>query len=216
MTEIDPEYDRKRLSRCCVCRRRDHSDGRTYGNRDLATPADAGVDQPVPVGVQRLFTHCHRYGRGPLGFSSLAAVAARLVRSLADETFSQVRHHCGHPLCPHAVASVDPVLRRRSFGDRQQRRRTCLARRHSGSQKLFVRRFQCWGERAAILYSLIGSAKNGLDPESYLRQVLTRIADHPIRRIEELLQASLTKFDGAKTESYLESSVSDDIHLKIP
>jgi transposase len=44
------------------------------------------------------------------------------------------------------------------------------------------------GERAAILYSLIGSAKlNGLDPESYLRDVLTRIADHPIRRIEELL-----------------------------
>jgi hypothetical protein len=49
------------------------------------------------------------------------------------------------------------------------------------------------GERAAILYSLIGSAKlNGLDPESYLRDVLTRIADHPIRRIEELLPWNLT------------------------
>jgi len=48
------------------------------------------------------------------------------------------------------------------------------------------------GERAAVLYSLIGSAKlNGLDPESYLRQVLTRIADHPIRRIEELLPWNL-------------------------
>src|SRR6266705_3301055 len=44
------------------------------------------------------------------------------------------------------------------------------------------------GERAAALYSLIGSAKlNGLDPEAYLREVLTRIADHPITRIEELL-----------------------------
>lgn len=43
-------------------------------------------------------------------------------------------------------------------------------------------------ERAAAIYSLIGSAKlNGLDPEAYLRQVLTRIADHPISRIEELL-----------------------------
>jgi hypothetical protein len=28
---------------------------------------------------------------------------------------------------------------------------------------------------------------NGLDPEAYLRDVLTRIADHPITRIDELL-----------------------------
>jgi hypothetical protein len=44
------------------------------------------------------------------------------------------------------------------------------------------------GERAAAIYSLIGTAKlNGLDPETYLRNVLSRIADHPINRIEELL-----------------------------
>jgi hypothetical protein len=53
------------------------------------------------------------------------------------------------------------------------------------------------GERAAAIYSLIGSAKlNGLDPEAYLREVLSRIADHPITRIKELLPwniaASLT------------------------
>jgi hypothetical protein len=48
------------------------------------------------------------------------------------------------------------------------------------------------GERAAAIYSLIGSAKlNGLDPEAYLRQVLTRVADHPINRIEELLPWNL-------------------------
>lgn len=44
------------------------------------------------------------------------------------------------------------------------------------------------GQRAAAMYSLIGSAKlNGLDPEAYLRNVLARIADHPINRISELL-----------------------------
>ena len=44
------------------------------------------------------------------------------------------------------------------------------------------------GERAATIYSLIGTAKlNGLDPEAYLREVLLRIADHPIKRIAELL-----------------------------
>lgn len=44
------------------------------------------------------------------------------------------------------------------------------------------------GERAAGIYSLIGTAKlNGLDPEAYLRYVLERIAEHPINRIEYLL-----------------------------
>jgi transposase len=44
------------------------------------------------------------------------------------------------------------------------------------------------GESAAAIYSLVGSAKlNGVDPESYLRNVLSRIADHPIKHIEELL-----------------------------
>jgi transposase len=44
------------------------------------------------------------------------------------------------------------------------------------------------GESAAVLYSLIETAKlNGIDPEAYLQNVLSRIAEHPINRIEELL-----------------------------
>jgi transposase len=48
------------------------------------------------------------------------------------------------------------------------------------------------GERAAAIYSLIGTAKlNDRDPEAYLRAVLTRIADHPVNRIGELLPWNL-------------------------
>jgi transposase len=48
------------------------------------------------------------------------------------------------------------------------------------------------GERAATIYSLIGTAKlNNLDPEGYLRELITRIANHPINRIEELLPWNL-------------------------
>jgi hypothetical protein len=44
------------------------------------------------------------------------------------------------------------------------------------------------GERAAGIYSLIGSAKlNDLDPEAYLTKVFACIAEHSISRIEELL-----------------------------
>jgi len=43
------------------------------------------------------------------------------------------------------------------------------------------------GRRAAIIYTLIGTAElNGWDPEAYLRAVLERIADHPINCIGEL------------------------------
>jgi hypothetical protein len=50
----------------------------------------------------------------------------------------------------------------------------------------------CGGQRAAAMYSLIGSAKlNGLDPELYLRTVLARIADHPIAHIQDLLPWNL-------------------------
>ena len=38
------------------------------------------------------------------------------------------------------------------------------------------------------IYSLIGTAKlNGVDPEAWLRHVLTNIADHPFNRVDDFL-----------------------------
>jgi len=42
-------------------------------------------------------------------------------------------------------------------------------------------------ERSAAIYGLTGTAKlNSLNPEAYLREVLSRISDYPINRIEDL------------------------------
>jgi hypothetical protein len=48
------------------------------------------------------------------------------------------------------------------------------------------------GERAAAIYSLLGSAKlNGIGPEAWMTEVLWRVSDHPVHRIAELLPWNL-------------------------
>ena len=44
------------------------------------------------------------------------------------------------------------------------------------------------GERAAVMFSLIQTAKlNGVDPQAWLADVLARIADHNSQRLDQLL-----------------------------
>jgi hypothetical protein len=49
------------------------------------------------------------------------------------------------------------------------------------------------GERAASIYSLIGTAKLcGVEPQAYLRYVIGRITNHPVNRVDELLPWNVT------------------------
>ena len=44
------------------------------------------------------------------------------------------------------------------------------------------------GKRAACIYTILETAKmNGVNPQAYLTDVLARIADHPINKIDALL-----------------------------
>jgi IS66 C-terminal element len=84
-------------------------------------------------------------------------------------------------------SSLDRYLRKQRAQDQGSRAGNRLLAVEIRKNYLFAGS-DAGGERAAAIYSLIGSAKlNGLDPEAYLREVLSRIADHPITRIEELL-----------------------------
>lgn len=44
------------------------------------------------------------------------------------------------------------------------------------------------GERAAAMYSLVATAKlSDVDPRAWLADVLARIADHPLSKLDELM-----------------------------
>ena len=50
------------------------------------------------------------------------------------------------------------------------------------------------GQRAAVMYTLIGTAKlNDVDPQAWLADVLARIAEHPAGRLDELLPWNWSK-----------------------
>jgi hypothetical protein len=54
------------------------------------------------------------------------------------------------------------------------------------------------GERAAVIYSLIGTAKlNDVDPQAWLADILGRIAAIPLSRLGELLPWNWVRQDGS-------------------
>ncbi|VVE86054.1 transposase [Pandoraea sputorum] len=79
--------------------------------------------------------------------------------------------------CEDGQAEIDNLIAERALrGVAMGRRNYLFAGADSG------------GERAAAMYSLIGTARlNGINPEAYLTYVLERIADHPANRIDEMM-----------------------------
>lgn len=58
------------------------------------------------------------------------------------------------------------------------------------------------------MYTLLNTAKlNGLDPESYLSNVLSTIADHPLTRIDELLPWNVSLATAADDSSTIDMKV---------
>ena len=58
------------------------------------------------------------------------------------------------------------------------------------------------GQRAAVMYTLIVTAKmNNVDPQAWLADVLERIADHPARKLDELLPWNWTKRASAEAQA---------------
>ncbi|MET3234127.1 UNVERIFIED_ORG: hypothetical protein ABIC54_006343 [Burkholderia sp. 1263] len=90
------------------------------------------------------------------------------------------------PVFVESLACAGLLLQQRSGRDRQSDCRARIARRSNRKAEFFICRCGLRGERAAAMYSLIGSARlNGIGPEAYLHYVIERIADHPANRIDE-------------------------------
>jgi transposase len=170
---------------------------------DLADLAQAGRAAPAPLAVEavRQIDAIFAHERQINGGSAEARLAyrrehvAQLVAAL--ETWMQTERH---KLSRHAevARAIDYMLKRwPAFTRFLDDGRICL------SNNAAERALRCvalgrkaWlfagsdrgGDRAAIMYTLIGTAKlNGVDPQAWLADVLERIAEHPSNRLHELL-----------------------------
>ena len=102
------------------------------------------------------------------------------------------RDGSSHPIHALPLACSDTLRRCWVAGDRQQCGGTVFTRGVMGRKNYLFMGSDSGGQRAAALYSLIGTAKlNALDPALYLRAVLAQIPEYPINRIEQLLPWNL-------------------------
>jgi Transposase IS66 family/IS66 C-terminal element len=106
----------------------------------------------------------------------------------ARRALPQVRHRGCDPLCAIALECPRPLRRRRTLEIDNNAAERALRFVALGRKNFLFAGSDADGERAAAIYSLLGSTKlNGRDPEIYLQHVLERIAYHPVTKINGLL-----------------------------
>jgi IS66 C-terminal element len=80
---------------------------------------------------------------------------------------------------------VGALLRRWAFGNRNNPAERVLRAGAPGRKNYLFAGSDRGGESAGGIYDLIGTSKlNGIDPENYLLNVLSGIAEHRVNRIE--------------------------------
>jgi hypothetical protein len=94
----------------------------------------------------------------------------------------------GDRLQPQLLGRPRPLPRRRAIVHDQQRRRTRASLQRCRAPHWTFAGSDAGGRRAAALYTLIETAKlNDVDPQAWPADVLTRLQDHPAKRLAELL-----------------------------
>ena len=194
------------------CRRADHS--RQSARRPRRAEADhrhdgagcvvcAGRDRPAEIPTGAISTGRVRPVLGKSSASSQSKPIAEALAAWADQTVRQLSRKS-------ELAQAFRYMRARwialgrCFDDGRlaldnnpaERALRCIA---IGRKNFLFAGSDAGGRRAAAIYSLIESAKlNGLNPQHYIADLLARIADHPARRIAELLPWNWQPLDATR------------------
>ena len=156
---------------------------------------------PIAVGIVRRIDALFEIERSINGKSAEERLAKRrtLSRPLVDDLHVYMRTQVARLARGHDLAkAINYILKRwAAFTLFLEDGRVCLSNNAAerGLRGIALGR-KSWlfcgsdrgGQRAAAMYSLIVTCKmNGVDPQAWLADVLSRIASHPAHRLDELL-----------------------------
>jgi transposase len=156
---------------------------------------------PIAIEVVRRIDALFEIERSINGKSAQARLAIRqeLSRPLVEDLHVYMQEQVGKLSRGHDLAKAFNYILKRwaSFTLFLEDGRVCLSNNAAerGLRGIALGR-KSWlfcgsdrgGQRAAAMYSLIVTAKmNGVDPQTWLADILARIATHPAHRLDELL-----------------------------